>query len=142
MTVEDIIEISETELKDIKGKFTTLKILDGKRKLDYTEIEHLALPSPSNNIIWHPGVYVFFGNGNPYRVGRHLSNSRYRVLQHLKARTGNDSANVWHIENAPDREIILFNVTKREDYHWVAAIEIYLENVLKEHLQIPLKRQG
>ena len=58
MTVEDIIEISETEFKDIKGKFTTLKILDGKRKLDYTEIEHLALPSPSNNIIWHP-VFMF-----------------------------------------------------------------------------------
>lgn len=142
MTVEDIIEAFETQFYPIRDKFEILKLLDGKRKLDDQEIRNLALPSTTFNIIWHPGVYVFFGNGKPYRVGRHLSNSRLRVLQHLSTGTGNENAKVWDIENAPDREIILFNVKDKEDYHWVAAVEIYLEKFLKKELLIPAKRQG
>ena len=142
MTVNEIIKEFEDQFSPIREKFEILKLLEGERKLDYYEIEHLALPSAEYNIIWHPGVYIFFGNGKPYRVGRHLSNSRLRVLQHLNIGTGNENAKVWDIENAPDREIILFNVKDKKDYHWVAAVEIYMEKILKQELQIPAKRQG
>ena len=142
MTVDDIIKKFEDQFLPIREKFEILKLLEGKRKLNYYEIEHLALPSSTYNIIWHPGVYIFFGNGKPYRVGRHLSNSRLRVLQHLKIGTGNKKAKIGDIENAADREIILFNVRDIKDYHWVAAVEIYMENVLKQDLLIPSKRQG
>ena len=142
MKVEEIIELFEAEFSTVSSKFAVLRVLNGIRELDYDVIYNLQLPSGDNNITWHPGVYVFFGNGKPYRVGRHLDNSRKRVLEHLTARTGNADANVWDIKDFPDREILLFNVINRDDYHWVAAVEIFLEKVLKSELAIPASRQG
>jgi hypothetical protein len=143
MKTEEIITLFEKEFEPVLKKFVVLKLLDKTGSLDIKRIEYLKLPSPESNLVWHPGVYIFFGNGKPYRVGRHLDNSRMRVMQHLKAETGNNLANVWDIENAPDREVLLFNVINREDYHWVAAVEIYMERILKGYdLQIPAKRQG
>lgn len=142
MKIEQIIALFDKEFKHQRPLFEVIKLLEGKRPLDIKTIEHLMLPSEEYNRIWYPGVYVFFGNGSPYRVGRHLTNSRLRVMQHLKAETGNATANVWDIEHAEDREVLLFNVKDRKDYHWVAALEIFLENELKEKLRIPAKRQG
>lgn len=142
MTLEGIIEIFENEFSSVIDKFIIIRVLDGKRELNYEQIENLKLPSEDDNLIWHPGVYVFYGHGKPYRVGRHLANSRYRVLEHLKQGTGNGTSTVWDINSASDAEILLLNVINRDDYHWVAAVEIYLEKVLKDQLVIPAKRQG
>lgn len=142
MKIEDIILLFETEFAHVQEKFVILKLLEGREELDYNRIYNLALPSAEENLIIHAGVYVFFGNGKPYRVGRHLANSRYRVLQHMKQNTGNSHSWVLDIAQAPDREILLFNVRDQNDYHWVAALEIYLENALKNDLLIPCYRQG
>ncbi len=142
MKVEEIIALFEKEFKHQLHLFEVIKLLENTRPLDIKTIEHIALPSEAYNRVWYPGVYVFFGYGSPYRVGRHLANSRFRVIQHLKASTGNANANVWDIQQADDREILLFNVKDRNDYHWVAALEIFLENALKQQLKIPAKRQG
>lgn len=142
MQIQEIINLFEGEFKDIRSKFEIIKLLDNKRELDIKIIEFLKLPSDEKNYIWHPGVYIFYGNGKPYRVGRHLGNSRFRVMQHLKVNTKNGHASVWDIKDAPDKEIVLFNVINREDYHWVAAVEIFMEKALKQELQIPAKRQG
>ena len=142
MTIKEIINLFEIEFKEVRDKFEVIKLLDNKRKFDYKEIEFVKLPSNDNNIVWHPGVYVFFGNEKPYRVGRHLANSRARVLQHINADTNNGNNFISDLSKYNDSEIILFNVIDRKDYHWVAALEIYLERVLKKELQIPAKRQG
>ncbi|MEM1407092.1 MAG: hypothetical protein AAGG59_09980 [Bacteroidota bacterium] len=130
------------EFSSIKDKFEIIKLIDGKRSLSYKEIEFLKLPSSDNNLVWHPGVYIFFASGKPLRVGRHLANSRYRVLENLKQNTRNELASVWDVKDAPDGEIVLFNVIDRDDYHWVAAVEIFMEKTLKNELAIPAKRQG
>lgn len=142
MTLDQIIEEFKTEFKPILDKFEIIKVLQNEVPYEYHAIRTVKRPKSDNNIIWHPGVYVFYGNGKPYRVGRHLGNSRARVLQHLNASTRNGKESVWSIKDAPDKEIVLFNVKDRNDYHWVAAVEIFMEKALKGELVIPAKRQG
>lgn len=139
MTIEEIIGKFKKEFAPVEDKFEIIRLLKGKGELSDKSIRELDPP-----YVWHPGVYLFYGNGSPYRVGRHLTNSRLRVLQHLESRTENKDtgANVWDIANAPDREILLFNVIDINDYHWVAALEIFMENALKKDLKIPAKREG
>ncbi|MAC93922.1 MAG: hypothetical protein CMC96_00325 [Flavobacteriales bacterium] len=83
MTLDQIIEKFKTEFKPIIDKFEIIKVLQNEVPYEYHAIRTVKRPNNDDNIIWHPGVYVFYGNGKPYRVGRHLGNSRARVLQHL-----------------------------------------------------------
>ncbi len=142
MTLEDIIDFFKIEFEPILDKFEIIKVLQNKVEFNAKAISQVKRPSDDDNKIWHPGVYVFFGNGKPYRVGRHLASSRLRVMQHLNNCTGNENHNIWDIQNSTDKEILLFNVKDREDYNWVAAVEIFMEKKLKEELLIPAKRQG
>jgi hypothetical protein len=72
MQIQEIINLIEGEFKDIRSKFEIIKLLDNERELDIKAIELLKLPSDEKNYIWHPGVYIFYGNSKPYRVGRHF----------------------------------------------------------------------
>jgi hypothetical protein len=136
MNISEIIQFFKREFSPIQSKFEIIKILKG-HKLDYEYIKNVQKPSENNNIIWHPGVYVFYGNKKVYRVGRHLSNSRYRVLHHIKINTKNNNHKISDLLKYKDAEIILFNVKNKDDAHWVAAVEIYLEKVLS-----PLIKSG
>lgn len=145
MTINTIISAFEQEFEPLAHKFEIIKLVENNFKvkdLTLEVIEFLKLPSDDYNIVWHPGVYVFFGNGKPYRIGRHLINSRHRVMQHLDACTSDGTDTVWDIKNHADGEILLFNVKEQKDYHWVAALEIFLETRFKSDLVIPAKRQG
>ena len=122
-------------------KFKVIKLLsdnsDEKRVLESEEIRKIKLDHVHN-----PGVYVFYGNGSPYRVGRHLTNTRKRVMQHYNENTGNENFNIRQLNDFEDREVILFNLIDLKDMHWAAALEIFLEDRLKRDLKIPAKRQG
>lgn len=94
----------------------------------------------NQNFIYYPGVYVFYGDNKVWKVGRHLTNSRMRAIQHIDVNTGNKENRIKELEKIADAEIILFNVKNMEDNHWVAAVEIFLERKLKPI--IPSKRTG
>jgi len=139
MKVEEVVKQFKNEFNPILKKFKIIKVLNGQ-KMDSKLISEAKYIFKNKNIIAHPGVYVFYGNDNVYRIGRHLINSRLRVLQHIKDNTRNKDHKITDIKNHKDAEIILFNVIDRNDAHWVAAVEIYLERVLNP--LIKSKRTG
>lgn len=98
--------------------------------MDYKTIESLKLPNEKNNIVWHPGVYIFIGNNQVYRVGVSLSNSRKRVMEHLDVCTSGNGFSIWDINKYSDKSILLFNVKNKDDRHWLLALEAYFEKIL------------
>ncbi len=134
--IEEIENIFNREFKTISNKFKVIRVLRGKP----FNVENILKAKDEDNLIWHPGVYVFYGDGKVWKVGRHLTNSRKRVVEHITAETRTPEHNIKDLENISDAEVILFNVIDSKDYHWVAAVEIYLENELKP--LIPSKRTG
>ena len=111
----------------IKDKFELIELLENNSAMDYKTIEYLKLPSKDNNIVWHPGVYVFIGNNELYRVGVSMRNSRSRVMEHLKAETSKDGYCIWDINKYQDKSILLFNVKDVSDKHFLLALEAFLE---------------
>ncbi|NOZ45589.1 MAG: hypothetical protein GXO79_02285 [Chlorobi bacterium] len=132
--IDEIIEIFKTEFKPIIDKFEIIKVLNGK---SFTRKNVL---DAKHDFIYYPGVYVFYGDNKTWKVGRHLTNSRMRTMQHIDANTRNKDYNIKELEKVSDAEIILFNVKKIEDNHWVAAVEIFLERKLNP--KIPSERTG
>ena len=132
--IDDIIEVFKTEFKPIINKFEIIKVLNGK------PLTLKNVLDAKYNFIYHPGVYVFFGNNRVWRVGRHLTNSRKRATEHIVANTHTKDYSIKDLESIPDAEIILFNVIKEKDNHWVAAVEIFLERELNP--LIPSGRKG
>lgn len=124
---EQLIHAFESEFNFIKDKFELIDILANNSPMDYETIEYLKLPSEDNNIIWHPGVYMFIGNNEIYRVGVSMRNSRARVMEHLNAETSKDGYCVWDIDKFLDKSILLINVKEKSDRHWLLAIEAFLE---------------
>jgi len=134
--IDKIIEIFKKEFQPILNKFEIIQVLRGKPFTSMNIVE----AKDKNNLIWHPGVYVFYGNERVWKVGRHLTNSRKRANQHINDNTHTEKYSIKDLEKITDAELILFNIIKQEDYHWVAAVEIYLEEKLKP--LIPSKRTG
>jgi hypothetical protein len=117
----------ESEFKFIKDKFEIIDLLANNSPMDYNTIKSLKLPSDKNNIVWHPGVYLFIGNNQIYRVGVSMKNSRSRVMEHLDACTSKNGFSIWDIDKYPDKSILLFNIKKKDDRHWLLAIEAFFE---------------
>lgn len=122
------------------------KILDAFRKefgaiADRFEIHGpLTVDEARNNQtpgIWHLGVYVWFKDVGVLKVGRHLTNARKRALEHIRDDTGGIMKELGGNQSS---RLLLFTVRSPEDYHWPAAVEIYLEKVLKP--KIRSKRTG
>lgn len=128
MIKEKIIQTFEKEFSLISDKFA---IIEGS--ID-------TISQSSEQYIYHPGVYVFYQNNGVIKVGRHLINSRKRALEHIRENTKNDILEMKTLNNIPDSRILLFNVKDTSDNHWVAALEIYLENELNPISKS--KRQG
>jgi hypothetical protein len=123
----EIIKAFECEFGFIRNKFELMDLLENKSPMDNRAINDLKLPSVENNIIWHPGVYMFIGNKSLYRVGVSMHNSRHRVMQHLDEGTTKDGHCIWDIDKFKDKSILLINVKNREDRHWLLALEIFIE---------------
>jgi len=82
--------------------------------------------------IYHPGVYVFWHGDRIIKVGRHLTNSRKRALEHIRDNTKVDGFQMNSF--TPSNEeggLVLINCINPNDFHWVAAIEIFLERALE-----------
>jgi len=124
---DKIITAFKTEFAFIADKFEIMDLLSNNSPMDYEAIEYLKLPSEENNIVWYPGVYLFIGNTNLYRVGVSMNNSRARVMQHLDAHTNNGEHSIWDINNYEDKAILLINVKNAKDKFWLLAIEAYFE---------------
>ena len=131
MTVENtneeyIKDIVSAEFGKINEKFQILTINIAKARQDKT-------PGAAA-----PGVYVFLKDEQIIKVGRSLTNSRKRALEHIVANTGGEMAMLEGDESA---HIILFNTN---DLHWVCALEVFLEIKLKKEkrLKIASARTG
>lgn len=86
-----------------------------------------------------PGVYLFLKDEQVIKIGRSLTNSRKRALEHIVANTGGEMALLEGDESA---QIILFNVISPDNLHWVCALEVFLEIKLKNELKIRAARTG
>jgi hypothetical protein len=138
--VSRVIESFEMEFNFIKDRFVVLDLLKNHRPMTLEAIRDLKLTINGDDMVWHPGVYVFIGGDAVYRVGRSLDNSRKRVLEHLTDKTSHQGVGVWDINDKPDKAILLFNLKNKEDIHWLAALEIFLES--KFNPKIPSGRLG
>lgn len=122
-----LITAFEIEFCFVKDKFEIIDLLANNSPMDYDTINNLKLPTANYNIVWHPGVYLFIGNDELYRVGVSMRNSRERVMEHLYAKTSKDGFCVLDIGKYLDKSILLFNVKDKADRHWLLAIETFLE---------------
>lgn len=136
ISIDGITKIFRKEFGIIECKFKVIKVLNGKP----LNKENILEAKDKDDLIWHPGVYVFFGNKTVWKVGRHLTNSRMRAAQHVTDNTQTIDHRIKDLENISDAELILFNVINKNNKHWIAAVEIFLEQELKP--LIPSKRTG
>lgn len=120
MMTSKIIALFKKEFEPIAHLFTIIE--EPLSSLDYCTKTH----------VYNPGVYVFVLDNQVIKVGRHLTNSRKRALEHIRDNTsGKGIFEMKKLEDKPETKVILFNVADPNNYHWVAAVEIYLENNLE-----------
>jgi len=62
----------------------------------------------------------FFKDETVLKVGKSLSNARKRALEHFRDNTGKIMKD---IDGNKDLHLLLFTVNKRENEHWVIALE-------------------
>jgi len=127
METEDIKEVFNKEFSLISDKF---KICEGT-------VEEMR--EEKSEYVWKPGVYVYLHPDGVLKVGRHLTNSRKRALEHITKK--DNTGGVMHKYGADkETDLILFNLKDENDRHWAAAVEIYLE--IKLSPLIKSKRMG
>ncbi len=119
MDTEKIIEIFKSEFEFIENKFIIIE-----EKIN-------NLKASRKEFIYNPGVYIFIDNNLVIKVGRHFSNSRKRALEHIKANTKNELFEMKNLIHSHNSKVILINLKDNKEFHWIAAIEIYLEQKLK-----------
>ncbi|MDC6390527.1 hypothetical protein PP182_17695 [Maribacter sp. PR1] len=128
MTLNDIIEEFKNEFGIISNKFVVI------------EEDLINLSTSGKKYVYHPGVYVFFLEGVVVKVGRHLTNSRKRALEHIKDNTKNNEFEMASLKNNVKAKVLLFNLENPEDYHWSASVEMFLEKRLSPIIES--KRKG
>lgn len=125
MTVDDIRTRFEAEFGALATRF------------DLVELQTMFALSRGDLRSDRPGVYVHVQGGAIVRVGRSFSNARLRALQHIADDTGGRMAGLGA---DPEAALVLFTVEPGRDLHWVAALEVFLEEGLKP--LVPSKRRG
>lgn len=128
MTVQEIKHAFKTEFGSISEKFDIIE--ENLSNLGNSKKEH----------IYYSGVYVFYLEGEVIKVGRYLTNSRKRALQHIRDNTKNESFEMKTLAENRNAKVLLFNLKNTDDYHWAASVEIYLEKKLNPVIRS--KRQG
>lgn len=95
----------------------------------------------NDETVWKPGVYVLWHNEKVIKVGRHLTNSRKRALEHIRDNTHNKEFEMSSLKNSTDScGVVLINCINDIHAHWVAAIEIFMEDNLNPIIKS--KRKG
>ena len=108
-----------------------------KQKFEFIHLVGAEIRKKQDQRIWRSGVYVFWKEGEVLRVGMGLNNVYPRALSHLKANTGGI---MGELDGDPTLHLLLFTVAKREDEHWIFALEDFLEWKLEP--KIPSERRG
>lgn len=124
---DNVISAFKQEFSFLQDKFEIMDLLANGSPMDWDTINTIRLPTHDNNIVWHPGVYVFIGNNCIYRVGVSMTNSRARVMEHLRDWTAKNGHCIWDIDKHDDKSILLFNIKNTADRHWLLSLETYLE---------------
>ena len=124
MDASSIRRAFEREFWPVAGKFDqlTLSVSEANESQDLR--------------VARPGVYVWVTGGRVFKVGRSLTNARKRALEHIRDNTGGA---LKELSLKEDTHLMLFTV-HQDDYHWPAALEVYLERVLDP--EVKTKRQG
>ena len=116
MKIEQVKASFESEFSPVLEKFVVYDIT-----LD--QVKNFTA-----DFIWRPGVYVFWNESEGViKVGRHLTNSFKRALEHIRDNTGC----MQELDGDPDTHLLLFNVKLEKDRYWVSALEIFFELELK-----------
>ncbi|MHB8406472.1 MAG: hypothetical protein ACYDCJ_13755 [Gammaproteobacteria bacterium] len=116
MNTDTVRSLFEREFGQLAEKFTIFGVsVDQAKESRESELCH-----PGVYVWWHPDRGVI-------KVGRHLTNSRKRALEHLRDNTGGIMA---ALEGDKATRLLLFNVKNPADHHWVAALEIFFESKL------------
>ncbi|WP_273566523.1 hypothetical protein [Maribacter halichondriae] len=121
--MREIINTFETEFKSISQKFVIIE--------EYLE----DLAASKVDFIYNPGVYIFLFDNEVIKVGRHLTNSRKRALEHIRDNTENEDFEMSKMVGNKKSKVILLNVKDVNDKHWVAAFEIFLEEKLNPKIR-------
>lgn len=130
LTTVQVKKAFEEEFAEIRHKFEVLE-------LPVSEASTCSEPYVAN-----PGVYIFWhSERGVIKVGRHLTNSRKRALEHIKENTGGTMAELRDDQRA---KLMLFNLKDSKSKHWAAALEIFFEVYLSEigALEIKAGRLG
>jgi hypothetical protein len=127
-TPEYVIQTFLQEFKPVAEKFIILQ-------------ETAATAEKSTKaFVWHPGVYVWIKDNRVIKVGRHLENSRKRALEHLRDNTQFEEFQMVDYRDREDALLLLFNLIDPKNFHWSAAVEMYLETTLQPAIRS--KRMG
>ena len=120
MEINDVMNVFEKEFVHLRDRFQIYDLTLDRAK--YASAEGVV----------SPGVYVFWKGGKVIKVGRNLTNSRKRALQHIKDNTG---GYMKALEEDSETHLLLFNVKNSDDRHWVAALEVFFEMRLEPQIR-------
>lgn len=121
MDITEIKNLFEKEFVALRNKF----VIYDFSLADAENSKEQNISNPGVYVFWHPTRGVI-------KVGRHLENSRKRAFEHLRDNTGGVMTALRDDEGT---RLLLFNVKKSEDKHWVAALEIYFEEQLSPEIR-------
>lgn len=116
--MNEVYSTFEREFGLIQDKFRFISISVGEAR------------NSTERLLTNPGVYIYWKELDIVKVGRSFTNSRKRSLEHIRDNTRNEIIEMQSLESEEKCGIIYINCLDKEDYHWIAAIEIYLEKRL------------
>ena len=123
INIAEIYRFFDDEFIQIKDKFVIYNL--SLEEAEYSNEPH----------IWKSGVYVFWHpERKVIKVGRHLTNSRKRAFEHIKGNV-NTGGTMAELKNQKETRLLLFNVIQPKDKHWVAALEIFFEEILNPQIK-------
>ena len=120
MEIKYIFDVFKTELSALIKRF------------DYIDLAGAAIRESQDPRISRAGVYIFYKDGEVLKVGKSLSNARRRALEDFRDNTGKIMKN---LDGDSGLHLLLFTVDKRENEHWVIALEDFFEWKLKPKIR-------
>jgi hypothetical protein len=82
--------------------------------------------------IYKPGVYLIIQGERVWKVGKSFDNSSKRAYKHFSSDTGaNIGKGMKKYLSDETFQLVLFNLKKKEDLHWVIALETFFELKLR-----------
>lgn len=100
-------------------------------KFHIIDLPVASLLVSKDEFICNPGVYVFYRGEEVIKVGRNFTNCRKRAWQHIRDNTKVEQLEMKNLQFDPLAQVLLINLKDIKDFHWSAAVEVFLEVNLK-----------